>query len=177
MLDAAIATRNQLGLETASDMAEIAHVSVAAPAATIADNFTGAQHKRRPTQIVEAQFALPYLIAAALVNGRVGITEVADIDNPRVLTIAAGMQGTTAEPRESGVTILLRDGRSASATLGQPLGSPANPISIEQLRMKFTDCARNAVRPLADQPVLDAADAILRLESVPDVSLLLRQFS
>ena len=109
-------------------------------------------------------------------HGRVGITEVADIDNQQVLTIAAGMNGMTAEPRESGVTIRLRDGRSASATLAKPLGSPTNPISIEQLRMKFADCARNAVRPLADHVVLDAADAILRLESIPDVTILLRQF-
>jgi 2-methylcitrate dehydratase PrpD len=176
MLDAAIAARSQLGLGTASDIAEITQVSVAAPAATIADNFTGAPHKRRPTQIVEAQFALPYLIAAALVHGRVGISEVADIDNPQVLTIAAGMQGTATEPQESGVTIRLRNGRSASARLDKPLGSPANPISIEQLRMKFSDCARNAVRPLADQLVINTPDAILHLESVPDVSTLLRQF-
>ncbi len=176
MLDAAIAARNQLGLVSPADAAEIVEVSVTATAGTIADNFIGAPHKRRPTQIVEAQFALPYLIAAAVVHGRVGITEVADIDNQQVLTIAAGMNGMTAEPRESGVTIRLRDGRSASATLAKPLGSPTNPISIEQLRMKFADCARNAVRPLADHVVLDAADAILRLESVPDVTILLREF-
>lgn len=177
MLDAAIAVRKQLGLGTAADIAEVAEVSVATTAATIADNFNGAPHKRRPTQIVEAQFALPYLIAAALVHGRVGITEVADIYNPQVLAIAAAVQGTVAEQQESGVTVRLRDGRSASAALGKPLGSPANPISIEQLRMKFSDCARNAVRPLADQMIQDAANTILRLESVPDVSTLLQQFS
>jgi 2-methylcitrate dehydratase PrpD len=177
MLDAAIAARNQLGLGSVTDVAEIAAVSVTATAATIADNFNGAPHKRQPTQIVEAQFALPYLIAAGLVHGRVGITEVADIHNPQVLTIAARMTGTAADSQESGVTIRLRDGRSAFAPPGKPLGSPANPISIEQLRSKFADCARNAVRPLADQVVQHAADAILRLESVLDVSILLQQFA
>lgn len=78
MLDAAIAARNQLGLGIAVDVADIANVRVAAAAATIAEHFNGAPHKRRPTQIVEAQFALPYLIAAALAHGCVGITEVAD---------------------------------------------------------------------------------------------------
>ena len=177
MLDAAIAARKQLGLETAADIADIAEVSVAATAAIVADNFGGAPHKRQPTQIVEAQFALPYLIAAALVHGRVGITEVADIHNPQVLTIAARMQGMAAEPQNGGVTIRLRDGRSASATLGKPLGSPANPISDEQLPMKFADCARNAVRPLASEVIQDATDTILRLESEPDVSILLQQFA
>jgi hypothetical protein len=53
--------------------------------------FRGATHKRRPTQIVEAQFALPHLIAVALVHGHVGIMEVTDIRTVRVLEIAARM--------------------------------------------------------------------------------------
>jgi 2-methylcitrate dehydratase PrpD len=93
MLDAAIAARDRLGLGTAIDVATIADVSVAAPAATVADNFNGGSQKRRPTQIVEAQFALPYLVAAAVVHGRVGIAEVADIHHPQVLNIAARMKG------------------------------------------------------------------------------------
>ena len=99
MLDAAIAVRNELGLGTAVDVAEIAEVRVAAGAAIVAEQFDGAPHKRRPTQIVEAQFALPYLVAAALVHGRVGITEVADIHNAQVLEIASGMQGTDEQAR------------------------------------------------------------------------------
>ena len=160
MLDAAIAARDQLGLGSVANIAEIADVSVPASAATIADNFNGAPHKRRPTQIVEAQFALPYLIAAALVHGRVGITEVADIRNPHVLAIAARMQGIAADPPTSGLTVQLRDGRSAAVTLGKPLGSPTNPLSIQRLKMKFADCARNAVRPLPDEVVRDAAEIL-----------------
>jgi 2-methylcitrate dehydratase PrpD len=177
LLDAAIAARTQLGLETAADAADIAEVSVTASAATVADNLDGAPHKRRPTQIVEAQFALPYLIAAALVHGRVGITEVADIHNPQVLTVAARMQGIAAEPPASGVTVRLRDGRSAAVGARVPLGSPANPISIEQLRLKFADCARNALRPLPDGVVQDAADSILRLDSIANIGPLLRGFA
>src|SRR5215472_6308607 len=47
ILDAALAARAQLGQGS-----DIAYVSVSAPAATVADNFAGAPHKRRPTQIV-----------------------------------------------------------------------------------------------------------------------------
>jgi 2-methylcitrate dehydratase PrpD len=170
ILDAALAARAQLGQGS-----DIAYVSVSAPAATVADNFAGAPHKRRPTQIVEAQFALPYLIAAALAHGRVGITEVADFANPAVLDLAASMQGD-ASAGPATVTVRARDGRSASVTVGTPLGSPANPISADQLRHKFADCARNAVRPLSDDVVRDAADVILRLDQLPDTSDLLRRF-
>jgi 2-methylcitrate dehydratase PrpD len=177
ILDAAIAARNQLGLGTTVDLAEIAEVRVAAVATTIAEQFNGAPHKRRPTQIVEAQFALPYLIAAALVLGRVGITEVADIHHAQILQIAERMQGVDAVQGFGGVTIRLRDGRTATATIGPPLGSPENRLSIEQLTMKFADCARNAVRPLPDDAVHAAAHTILHLEELQDVSEMLRPFA
>ena len=142
-----------LDLGTAVDLAEIAIVRVAAAAATVAEQFNGGTHKRRPTQIVEAQFALPYLIAAAIVHGRVGITEVADIHHAQVLNIAERMEGVDAGRDTSGVTVRLRDGRTATANIGPPLGSPENRLSIEQLKTKFVDCARNAVRPLSDDAV------------------------
>jgi 2-methylcitrate dehydratase PrpD len=176
ILDAAIAARNELGLGTTVDLAEIAAVRVAAVATTIAEQFNGAPHKRRPTQIVEAQFALPYLIAAALVHGRVGITEVADIDHAHILRIAERMQGVDAVQGIGGVTIRLRDGRTATAATGPPLGSPENRLTIEQLTMKFADCAHNAVRPLPDDAVRAAAHTILHLEELQDVSGLLRNF-
>jgi 2-methylcitrate dehydratase PrpD len=176
ILDAAIAARDQLGLGTTVGLTEIANVRVAAAAATVAEQFNGAPHKRRPTQIVEAQFALPYLIAAALVHGRVGITEVADIHHAQVLDIADRMEGIDAGQATGGVTVRLRDGRSAAAEIGTPLGSPENRLSIEQLRMKFADCARNAVRPLSDDAVQATTRTIMDLENVPDVSFLLRRF-
>ena len=176
ILDAAIAARDQLGLGTTVELTEIANVRVAAAAATVAEQFMGAAHKRRPTQIVEAQFALPYLIAAALVHGRVGISEVADIRHAKVLDIADRMEGVHVGRATGGVTVRLRDGRSAAAEIGTPLGSPENRLSIEQLKMKFADCARNAVRPLPDDAVQAATRTILDLENVPDVSFLLRHF-
>jgi 2-methylcitrate dehydratase PrpD len=174
MLDAAIAARRQLGLGTTAGPSELAEVRVTAPAATVAENFKGAAHKRRPTQIVEAQFALPYLIAAALVHGRVGINEVADIHNDQVLNVAASMAGS--DGGQAGIMLRLRDGRSATVATGSPLGSPQNRLTAEQLKAKFADCARNAVRKLSDDTVREAADMILRLEDVPDISELLRHF-
>ena len=176
ILDAAIAARDQLGLGTDIDVAEIAEVRVAAPASTVAEQFGGATHKRRPTQIVEAQFALPYLIGAALVHGRVGITEAADVHHTQVLNIAERMEGIDAGQKMGGITVCLGDGRRASVNTGPPLGSPENRLSIEQLGMKFVDCSRNAVRPLSDDAVRAATHTILHLEDVPDVSELLRHF-
>jgi len=125
---------------------------------------------------VEAQFALPYLIAAALVHGRVGITEVADIHNVRVLDIAARIVGVPGERQQSGVAVSLRDGRKASATAGQPLGAPDNRLSADQLAMKFADCTANAVRPVSDAAVRAAIRMIGRLEDLPNMGEMLDHF-
>jgi 2-methylcitrate dehydratase PrpD len=176
ILDAAISVRDHLKLGTVVDLSEVADVSVSCPASVADEQFRGAMHKRQPTQIVEAQFALPYLVAVALVRGRVGITEVADIHNVRVLDVAARMAGVAAERHKSGVTVLLRDGRKATATVGRPLGSPDNRLSADQLAMKFVDCARNAVRPLSEDTVQAAIRMIRDLEDIPDTGELLRHF-
>jgi 2-methylcitrate dehydratase PrpD len=174
ILDAAIAAREQLALGTSVDLSEIAEVRVTAPTATIADQFNGAPNKRKPTQIVEAQFALPYLIAVALTHGRVGITEVAGMGDARVLDIAGRMTGEATEQAINSVTVQLRDGRMASVATGIPLGSPRNRQSVDHLEIKFADCARNAVRPLSDDVVRQMTHAILHLEDVDDVARVLR---
>jgi len=176
ILDAAISVRDHLGLGNDLEASDVAEVSVTCPATTVDEQFHGALHKRRPTQIVEAQFALPYLIAAALVHGRVGITEVADIHNARVLDIAARIAGVPGEWQRSGVAVSLRDGRKASATAGQPLGAPDNRLSADQLAIKFADCAANAVRPVSDAAVRAAIRMIGRLEDLSNIGELLDHF-
>jgi 2-methylcitrate dehydratase PrpD len=97
---------------------------------------------------------LPYLIAAALVHGRVGIEEVADIHNVQVLDVAAFVTGVAVERYTSDkVAITLRDGLTATATVGLTLGSPGNRLSMEQLTMKSVDCAANAARQISDETV------------------------
>jgi 2-methylcitrate dehydratase PrpD len=123
---------------------------------------------------VEAQFALPFLIAAALTHGRVGIGEVENIKDQAVLDLADRVEGKLAAV--ASVTVTLIDGRTVTIETNKPLGSPENRLSIAQLQMKFADCARNAVRPVADDAVARAIHAILNLDAVENVRVLSEQF-
>ncbi len=172
ILDAALAARAQLDLGAIPDSAQII---VEMDAATVAEQFRGAPHKRRPTQIVEAQFALPFLIATALVQGRIGIDEVADFGNPAVLAVAARIEGRDGTP--PGVTVGLADGRAVTAGVRTPLGAPQNPLSAAALEGKFADCARHAVRTVTEDGIAHAARTILNLEQVGDVREMLRPFA
>ena len=69
------------------------------------------------------------------------------------------------------------DGRSVSIRTTIPFGAPSNPLSAVKFAEKFRDCAGNAVRPLAGADVDATLAAIGRLETMPDVRVLLAPFA
>jgi 2-methylcitrate dehydratase PrpD len=178
-LDAAIALHDQLDLASTGRDAGIAEVVLETDPSTYADAFESGTHKRQPTQIVEAQFALPFLIAAALVHGKVGIDEVAGIEDGSVLALAARISGAPSDGRPKGwarLSVRLADGRTGSLETTIPLGSPQRPLSVAQQETKFRDCAANAVQPIAPEAVTGAIQALSRLEDLPAATDLLRFF-
>ena len=176
-IDAALAARSQLKIERADD---IAAVTIEADPAGHSDQFERGPAKRRPTQVVEAQFAQPFLVATALVQGKIGIAEVDGLGDPSVLALADRIVGTAREGRGKGslsVAVQRTDGRAATIEAADPMGSPEKPLSGAQFEAKFRDCARNAVRPLSDAAVDAALAAIGRLEALPDARELIAPFA
>ena len=103
--------------------------------------------------MVEAQFAQPFLIATALVRGKVGIAEVDGLGDASVLALADRIVGVARDDRRKGplsITVKRTDERSATVEASDPIGSPEKPLTNAQLEAKFRDCARNAVQPLSD---------------------------
>ena len=111
------------------------------------DQFERGPAKRRPTQVVEAQFAQPFLVATALVHGRIGIAEVDGLGDPAVLALSDRIAGVAREGRTKGslsITVQRTDGRTVTIEATDPIGSPEKPLSDAQFEAKFRDCARNA---------------------------------
>lgn len=174
LLDAALSLHQQLGLHAASP-ADIAEVTVRTnPAAYERGLGTGAI--RRPTQVVEAQFSLPFLLATALLKGGVKIADVATVTDAPVLALADRVSGTAQEDAPPGwarLSIRLRDGRHAEQETGVPSGAPENPLSDAQLEAKFRDCAAHARRPLADEQVDHLLATVSRMEEIADITTLM----
>ena len=176
-IDAALTARAQLEIERADD---IAAVTIEADPAGHADQFERGPAKRRPTQIVEAQFALPFLVATALLHGRIGIAEVDGLGEPAVLELSDRIAGVARAGRGKGslsITVRRTDGRSATIEGTGPIGSPEKPLSDARLEAKFRDCAANAVRTLPGASVDAALAAIAELEDLPDARELLTPFA
>jgi 2-methylcitrate dehydratase PrpD len=180
ILDAALALYHQLDLTTAEVGEGIAEVMITVSPQTYKEQLSPEAGKRRPAQVVEAQFSIPFLVAAALVRGRVGIGEVAGVDDPQVLALSDRIQGAVREAAPATwAQIMVRraDGRAASLESTSPSGSPEQPLSNAQLQAKFRDCAAHAVKPIPKEAVEQAIQLIHHLEDIPDATALVRLFS
>jgi 2-methylcitrate dehydratase PrpD len=180
MLDAALALYHQLDLTTADEGAGIAEVVITVNPPTYADQLSPEAGKRCPLQVVEAQFSIPFLVAAALVRGRVGIGEVAGVDDPEVLALSNRIQGAVREGAPANwaqITVRRADGRASSVETTSPSGSPQKPLSDVQLHAKFRDCAAHAAKLIPLETVEQAIHLIEHLGASPDATALLRLFS
>src|SRR6201998_3573440 len=122
VIDAALAARARLDIERLDD---IGAVMIEADPSGHAEQFGSGPPKRRPTQVVEAQFAQPFLVATALVHGKVGIAEVDGLGDGSVVSLADGIAGVARDhrPRGSlGITVQRPDGRSVTVEASEPIG-------------------------------------------------------
>ena len=180
ILDAALALYRQLDLATTDTGAGIAEVVITVSPQTYKEQLGPEAGKRRPAQVVEAQFSVPFLVAAALVYGRVGIGEVAGVDDPRVLALAEHIQGKVREDAPTGwaqIAVRRNDGRAASLETTSPSGSPEKPLSDAQLQAKFRDCAAHAVKPIPEEIVDQAIRFVQQMEDAPEATALVPLFS
>lgn len=171
LIDAAVALHQELELAEV----EPAWAKVTVSPAVYQAQFAPASGTRHPKTQVEAQFSLPYLIAASLCLGKVGIGEITVMDNSQVLALAESIEG---EPRPDGSTaepsleVRRADGRSAMRQASTPSGSPENPLTDAQLEAKFRDCATHAAVEISEGRVSQILDFIHGFEGEKDANRL-----
>ncbi|MBI5669127.1 MAG: MmgE/PrpD family protein [Chloroflexi bacterium] len=102
---------------------------------------------RYPANTEEAQYSLPFPVAAALVRGRLGAAEVtgAALADPAILRLSGSMalvddpQYSARFPAErwARVTFVLYDGTRYTSEPAIARGNPENPLSDDELREKY----------------------------------------
>ena len=106
---------------------------------------------REPVTTEEAQYSLPFPVAAALARGRLGYEEVNDeaLRDPDILRLSRTMK-LTEEPRYNAVfpaqrlahaVITLRDGRRFESATRAARGNADNALGEDEMRVKFHDLA------------------------------------
>ena len=133
-----------------------------------------------PTTGLQAKFSMEFCMAILLLDGRADQTKFTDavVSRPDVQEMESRVRFYADPEAESAgydkmttlIRITLKDGRTISGRADFGKGSPANPMSYDEVAEKFQGCAAFAGWP-ADKATQVIA-LIRKLEDVPDVRVL-----
>jgi len=135
-------------------------------------------HDRALTGL-EGKFCMRYVMAAGMLDGRIGLDTFSDemVRRPEALALGELVQvredpaiAVRHSPFDEGhveVRVELADGNRLTRRIERPLGSPDLPMPRQQLEAKFRDCAAAS---LPGPGVERALAALNRLEELQDVA-------
>ena len=133
--------------------------------------------KGNPRNIVDCQFSVPWSIACAVVRRRAGLAEftVEAMNDPAIRKMAQKVKPVVDESLPDDFLapgiITMKTSRGEFTKKGvAPSGSPENPLSLEFIVNKFTECATWGVKRLSKDSIDKIVDMVNNLEKVKDVS-------
>jgi 2-methylcitrate dehydratase PrpD len=119
---------------------------------------------------------MPYLVARALIDGKIGLDIFTDraVRAPNVLKLAErvamrldpNLEKSDAAGRPCRVTVRLKSGKSYAREVQHARGGPEFPLSEAELNEKFFECAKQAIPVGSAQAALDH---ILKLETLTEI--------
>jgi 2-methylcitrate dehydratase PrpD len=123
----------------------------------------------------EGKFCLEYSVAAALLDGALGLAQYTPerIADPAVQTLSSRVK-VVVDPDMAvhytsfpgAVEIELSDGRRLSSSVHSQKGNPDNPLSAADVEAKFMECAEPVLGATGTRSALDLLN---RLEDIADL--------
>jgi 2-methylcitrate dehydratase PrpD len=179
-VDAALAARSQAP-RPATDI-ESLRVGLTAPGYQI--GCTPEHVRLAPRTIVEAQFSVPYAVAAAWIDGGLGIRNFSDegLNRSDVQELTARVQPYADDSLSewsrvvtpAKLTVRFRDGQTIEVRVDYPKGHPKNPMTETGFAAKAKDCAAFAARPLPPDTPNRLISTVGELDRLSDISKLVR---
>ena len=138
-----------------------------------------------PKTIVEAQFSIPYTVAAAWIDGRPQMRHFTDegLTRKDILELASRVRPYVDEEIDrdwsrfvtpARVIVQFRDGEQIEVRVDYPKGHPRNPMTDGEFATKTKDCAAFAARALPQETAERLVATVRKLEALADVSELVR---
>jgi 2-methylcitrate dehydratase PrpD len=133
--------------------------------------------KRRPKNSYEAQFSVPYIVAASMVRGRFTLDELDPeaFTDPAILalcdrvTYASDPDSNFPRYYSGALVIRTKDGRELHHREAHNRGSDANPLSDADIEAKYWGNATRAVGTDRAQRVLDAVMTLDKAEDLTEL--------
>jgi 2-methylcitrate dehydratase PrpD len=131
----------------------------------------------QPKNSLQAKFSMEFCMASLLLYSRAGLTIFTDevVDRPEVQAMIGRVHfGVNAEAEAAGfnkmttiIDVHMKDGRTIHGKADFGKGSPANPMSYDEVAAKFRDCAAYAKWP--DEKASAIVGQVGRLMEIRDV--------
>jgi 2-methylcitrate dehydratase PrpD len=166
-----------LAREHKLDAREIEQVRALVPAEVVKTVCEPAANKRRPANSYDAQFSIPYTVAAALRRGQFTLDELGDdaLGDADTLALADRVQyeidpATTFPRHYTGeVIVTLRGGRTLRHREAINRGNGERPLSEADIIAKFRS---NAARAVSQAKAQEIEASLLALDQADDVGTL-----
>jgi 2-methylcitrate dehydratase PrpD len=135
--------------------------------------------KHHPKTAVDAQFSIPFTVAASIVRGDFFVDELNEeiLKDERILDLARRVTPVVDESCNTDLVIgaaemeiKLRNGRIITGKTRFPKGNPSNPATMEECIRKFEKCIKYSVREFSQSQTADIAGCVSRLEELSDVT-------
>jgi 2-methylcitrate dehydratase PrpD len=184
-------------VHTAADAAILARAKTQRPAADIETIRVGVtapgyqmvcvpeEVRAAPRTIVEAQFSIPYAVAAAWIDGTLGMDHFTNqgLRRKDILDLTARVRPHVDQEMDrewsrfvtpAALTVQFRDGQTVETRVDYPKGHPKNPMTKAEFAAKTADCVTFAAKSLAPDTAERLIATTARLEALPDIGELLR---
>jgi 2-methylcitrate dehydratase PrpD len=136
------------------------------------------EKRSRPENPVDAQFSIPWTVAAVLARGRAGIGEFTEeaIKSADILNISSKVcievdknvgEKKGLIPAKIGVTT--RQGKTFTEQTEIPAEGAPKPLPFADYERKFRDCAAYAVKPRSKKQIENIIALVKNLEKVKDI--------
>ncbi len=138
----------------------------------------------KPNSALEAKFSLEFVVAAGLINGKIGFTELSDdfVRRPDVRALIDKVEieiGPDDDPefpaggRADVIRLDLKDGTTVeSKEVTRWRGHARRPMSQDELREKFLDCAVRAISQDQAEKIFELLSDIANLDSVDRIPVI-----
>lgn len=138
------------------------------------------EQRRKPHNAMFAKYSIPFVLGVAMCRGTVEIKDFQSegLENPNVLRAAAKVTYVVDPSIPNGafsagnIEVTTTDGRKFQHTEPYALGSPQNPMTLDDLHRKFRDCLSHAVNTPSRDEIDDLIAFIMNLERAETIGRL-----
>jgi 2-methylcitrate dehydratase PrpD len=138
---------------------------------------------RVPQTGIQGKFCMNYLMARAIIDGKIGLHIFTDeaVRDAQVLKLGERVQmrldpnlkSSGPGGRPCRVTVRLKNGQTYSREAAHAKGSPEIPMTQDELKAKFMECARQTISPSSAERTLESVQHLDTLENIRPLCQLL----